>query len=282
MTTTTVLPPAGPTDPPAASPRIAHVPHRNDAAAVVRHTLTLTWRSLVKLKKQGEQLIDLTLQPVLFLVMFVYLFGGAIEGSTHDYLQFVLPGILVQSVVFASVGTGVGLCTDMATGVFDRFRSLPISRFAPLAGTVLGDVLRFLVAVTSVFVFGSIIGFRFRTNVFAVAAAVGLVLVFAFALCWVVGLLGVTMKQPRSVQGVSFLLMFPLTFGSNLFAKTSTMPGWLQAWVKVNPITELTSACRGLLTGGPVAQHASVALIWSAGLMIVFIPLTIRAYNRRA
>ncbi|MET7299472.1 ABC transporter permease [Embleya sp. NPDC005575] len=279
MTTTTVRPTE---DASAHKPdRTAHVPHRNDASAVVRHTLTLTWRSLVKLKKQSEQLIDLTLQPILFLVMFVYLFGGAIEGSTHDYLQFILPGVLVQTVVFASVGTGVGLCTDMSTGVFDRFRSLPISRIAPLAGTVLGDVLRFLVAVVSVFVFGTIIGFRFQTNVFAVVAAVGLVLLFAFAFCWVVALLGVTMKQPRSVQGVSFLMMFPLTFGSNLFAKTSTLPGWLQAWVKVNPITEVTNATRGLLTGGPVAHHAMVAVIWAFGLMLVFIPLTVRQYNRR-
>ncbi|MEU0938001.1 ABC transporter permease [Embleya sp. NPDC005971] len=280
MTTTTVRP-AEDTPTTHKPDRRAHVPHRNGPGAVVRHTLTLTWRSLVKLKKQSEQLIDLTLQPILFTVMFVYLFGGAIEGSTHDYLQFVLPGILVQTVVFASVGTGVGLCTDMSTGVFDRFRSLPISRIAPLAGTVLGDVLRFLVAVTSVFVFGTIIGFRFHTNVFAVLAAVGLVLLFAFAMCWVVALLGVTMKQPRSVQGVSFLMMFPLTFGSNLFAKTSTMPGWLQAWVKINPVTEVTNASRGLLTGGPVAHHALVVVIWAFALMVVFIPLTVRQYNRR-
>ncbi|OPC80575.1 ABC transporter [Embleya scabrispora] len=279
MTTTTVRPADKSAAPPPAQRPGAH---RNDPSAVVRHTLTLTWRSLVKLKKQSEQLIDLTLQPILFTVMFVYLFGGAIEGSTHDYLQFILPGIMVQTVVFASVGTGVGLCTDMSTGVFDRFRSLPISRLAPLAGTVLGDVLRFLVAITSVFVFGTIIGFRFQTNVLAVAAAVGLVLVFAFAFCWVVALLGVSMKQPRTVQGVSFLMMFPLTFGSNLFAKTSTMPGWLQAWVKVNPVTAVTNASRGLLTGGPVAHHAMVALLWALGLMLVFIPLTVRQYNRRA
>ncbi|WP_406281128.1 ABC transporter permease [Embleya sp. NBC_00896] len=279
MTTTTVRPAGGTSD--HAPDRGAPVRRANDPTAFVRHTLTLTWRSLVKLRKQSEQLIDLTLQPILFTVMFVYLFGGAIEGSTHDYLQFILPGILVQTVVFASVGTGVGLCTDMSTGVFDRFRSLPISRIAPLAGTVLGDVLRFLVAITSVFVFGTIIGFRFGTNVFAVAAAVGLVLVFAFAFCWVAALLGVTIKQPRTVQGVSFLMMFPLTFGSNLFAKTSTMPGWLQAWVKVNPVTEVTTASRGLLTGGPVAHHAVMSLVWAAGLMLVFIPLTLRAYNRR-
>ncbi|MGC0422824.1 ABC transporter permease [Embleya sp. AB8] len=279
MTTTTVRPSEHTSAP--GPDRVAPAARGSDPGALVRHTLTLTWRSLVKLKKQSEQLIDLTLQPILFIVMFVYLFGGAIEGSTHEYLQFVLPGILVQTVVFASVGTGVGLCTDMSTGVFDRFRSLPISRIAPLAGTVLGDVLRFLVAIASVFIFGTIIGFRFHTNVFAVAAAVGLVLVFAFAFCWVVALLGVTMKQPRSVQGVSFLMMFPLTFGSNLFAKTSTLPGWLQAWVKVNPITEVTNASRGLLTGGPVAQHATVALLWALGLMLVFIPLTLRQYNRR-
>lgn len=257
----------------------SQVPRRSDPFAVVRHTLTLTWRNLVKLKHQPEQLIDLTLQPVIFIVMFVYLFGGAIEGSTHDYLQFVLPGILVQTVVFASLGTGVGLCEDVAKGVFDRFRSLPISRFAPLAGAVLGDICRYMVAIAMVFGFGSAIGFRVQTDVLAALAAVGLVLVFAFAMCWIFALLGVTMKNPRSVQGTAMLVGFPLTFGANIFARTETMPGWLQAWVDVNPISHLTSAVRGLLVGGEVAGHAVATLLWAAAIFAVFAPLAVRKYK---
>ncbi|MEU8137416.1 ABC transporter permease [Streptodolium elevatio] len=257
----------------------SQVPRRSDPFAVVRHTLTLTWRNLVKLKHQPEQLIDLTLQPVIFIVMFVYLFGGAIEGSTHDYLQFVLPGILVQTVVFASLGTGVGLCEDVAKGVFDRFRSLPISRFAPLAGAVLGDICRYMVAIAMVFGFGSAIGFRVQTNALAALAAVGLVLVFAFAMCWIFALLGVVMKNPRSVQGTAMLVGFPLTFGANIFARTETMPGWLQAWVDVNPISHLTSAVRGLLVGGEVAGHAVATLLWAAAIFAVFAPLAVRRYK---
>lgn len=256
---------------------------RADPFAVVRHTLTLTWRNLVRLKHQPEQLIDLTLQPVIFTVMFVYLFGGAIEGSTHEYLQFALPGILVQTVVFASLGTGVGLCEDISKGVFDRFRSLPISRWAPLAGAVVGDLCRYIVAIAVVFGFGSAIGFRVQTGPMEVAAAIGLVLVFSFAMSWIFALLGVVMRNPRSVQGTAMLVGFPLTFGANIFAKTETMPGWLQAWVKLNPVTHLTTAIRNLLVdGGPVATDALITLGWAAGLFAVFAPITVRVYRNKS
>ncbi|WP_436788729.1 ABC transporter permease [Yinghuangia sp. YIM S10712] len=250
--------------------------------AIVRHSLTLTWRNLIKLKHQPEQLIDLTLQPILFIVMFVYLFGGAIEGSTDDYLQFVLPGILVQTVVFASLGTGVALCEDISKGVFDRFRSLPISRFAPLAGAALGDVCRYVVSIAIVFGFGSAIGFRVQTDVFSVLAAIGLVLVFAFAMSWIFVVLGVTMKNPRSVQGTAMLIGFPLTFGANIFARTETMPGWLQAWVDVNPVSHLTSAVRTLLVdGGSAGGDAAATLLWAAGIFAVFAPFAVNRYANK-
>ncbi|HSA48500.1 MAG TPA: ABC transporter permease, partial [Yinghuangia sp.] len=246
------------------------------------HSLTLTWRNLIKLKHQPEQLIDLTLQPILFIVMFVYLFGGAIEGSTDDYLQFVLPGILVQTVVFASLGTGVALCEDISKGVFDRFRSLPISRFAPLAGAALGDVCRYVVSIAIVFGFGSAIGFRVQTDVFSVLAAIGLVLVFAFAMSWIFVVLGVTMKNPRSVQGTAMLIGFPLTFGANIFARTETMPGWLQAWVDVNPVSHLTSAVRTLLVdGGSAGGDAAATLLWAAGIFAVFAPFAVNRYANK-
>ncbi len=258
------------------------VTHASRPFGIVRHSLTLTWRNLVKLKHQPEQLIDLTLQPILFIVMFVYLFGGAIEGSTKDYLQFVLPGILVQTVVFASLGTGVALCEDISKGVFDRFRSLPISRFTPLAGAALGDVCRYVVSIAIVFGFGSAIGFRVRTDAFSVLAAVGLVLVFAFAMSWIFVVLGVTMKNPRSVQGTAMLIGFPLTFGANIFARTETMPGWLQAWVDVNPVSHLTSAVRALLIDdGSVGGHAVATLLWAAAIFAVFAPLAVNRYTNK-
>jgi oleandomycin transport system permease protein len=255
---------------------------RLDPLAPLRHSLTLTWRSLVKLKKQPEQLMDLTLQPILFIVMFVYLFGGAIEGNTHDYLQYVLPGLLVQTILFATLGTGMGLASDINKGVFDRFRSLPISRMAPLAGAIMGDVVRFILGTIVTLGFGAIIGFRIQTGVLPTLAAIALVLTFAFSLCWVAALLGVTLRHERTVQGVGFMTMFPLTFGANIFAKTETMPGWLQAWVKVNPVSHLTSAVRGLLVEGPVASHVLITLAWAAGITAVAAPLAVRTYKRKA
>lgn len=267
---------------PAKTPPPRETPRRADPFAVVRHSLTLTWRNLVKLRHQPEQLIDLTLQPILFTVMFVYLFGGAIEGSTQTYLQFLLPGILVQTVVFASLGTGVALCEDIAKGVFDRFRSLPISRFAPLAGAALGDVCRYMVSVAIVLGFGSAIGFRIQTDVLSTVAGIALVLVFGFAMSWIFVLLGVTMKNPRSVQGTAMLVGFPLTFGADIFARATTMPGWLQAWVDVNPISQLVRAERALLTGdGTAGGHILATLLWALAIFAVFAPLAVHRYKNK-
>jgi oleandomycin transport system permease protein len=248
----------------------------------LRHSLTLFWRSTMKLKHSPEQLLDITLQPVMFVVIFVFLFGGAISGNWHNYLPFVLPGIMVQTVVMASMGTGVGLNTDITKGIFDRFRSLPIARSAPLVGTVMFDVARYLISGLIVLAFGLVLGFDVKTNAFAVVGAFGLMIAFAFALCWVWVLLGLSLPSPTTVQGVGFGVMFPLTFGSNLLVQTNTLPGWLQAWVKVNPVTSLSDAVRGLLVGGPVLHGAVITLAWSVGLLVVFAPLAVRAYRRKA
>jgi oleandomycin transport system permease protein len=248
----------------------------------LRHSLTLTWRSLIKIKHSPEQLLDLTLQPIIFVVLFVYLFGGAITGDRHTYLQFVLPGILVQSIAFASLGVGQNLSSDLETGVFDRFRTMPIARSAPLIGAVLGDVVRYVVTVAIVLGFGLAIGFRIETDPLSALAACALVLLFAFGLCWVTALLGLLLRNPRTVQGVGAMLMFPLTFGSNLLVQTDTLPGWLQAWVKINPITFVVEATRGLLTGeGAVAGPALKVLISVAVLCAIFVPLSLAAYRRR-
>jgi len=247
----------------------------------LRNTFTLTWRSVLKIKTNMEDVFGLSLQPIMYLVLFTYVFGGAISGGTHRYLQFSLPGILVLSVVFATLGTGLMLNQDIATGVFDRFRSLPIARWAPLAGAVLGDMVRYIISVAVTLGFGMILGFRIGTTPVAAAAGCLLLLLFALAMCWFSALIGLLTKTPQGVQLFGFLAMFPLVFGSNLLVPTATMPGWLQAFVKVNPITALTEAERGLLTGGPVAGPAIRSLLWALGIFIVFAPLAVRVYRRK-
>jgi oleandomycin transport system permease protein len=247
----------------------------------LRHSMTLAWRTLVRIRRNPEQLLDVTLQPIVFVTLFVFLFGGSIKGETrHDYLEFVLPGIMVMTVVFASMGTGIGLNTDLTKGIFDRFRSLPIARSAPLTGTITGDFVRYLVSLAMVLAYGSLLGYRIGTNPMAALAAVGLMFVFGFAVGWIWVLLGLYVKSPQSLQGFGFIVMFPLTFGSNVFVQTATLPGWLQAWVKVNPVTALTGACRGLLDGGyPVATYAWHSFAWAVAITAVFAPLAVRKYR---
>jgi oleandomycin transport system permease protein len=249
--------------------------------AVIRHSLILAGRAIIKIRRSPEQLIDVTLQPIIFTVLFVYLFGGAIAGSQHDYLQFVLPALMVQTVLFVSIPIGVNLNTDIGKGVFDRFRSLPIPRSAPLIGAVLGDVVRFVTAITVLIGFGYIIGFRVSTNPFSALCACLLVLAFALSLSWVAVLIGMMVQSPGSVQGIGFLALFPLTFGSSMFVPVNTLPGWLQAWVKVNPVTHLVDACRGLMIGGDTAWPVTQSLLWALGITVVFAPLAVRAYRRR-
>ena len=235
-------------------------------------TFTLTWRSLIKLRTNYGDWLGLSLTPIMYPLLFSYVFGGAISGNVHQYLQFELPGILVLSVVFSTLGTGMMLSQDIATGVFDRFRSLPIARWAPLAGAVLGDVTRYAISVAISLGFGLILGFRIETSPLAAAAACLLVLVFALAMCWFSALIGLLSKTARGVQWIGTLVYFPLTFGSNVLVPTASMPGWLQAFVRGNPLTFLTEAERGLLVGGPVATAAVRSLLWALGLFAVFAP----------
>jgi oleandomycin transport system permease protein len=245
------------------------------------NTFTLTWRSLLKLRTNMEDLLGLSLSPIMYLLLFTYLFGGAISGTVHNYLQFELPGILVLSVVFATLGTGMALSEDISTGVYDRFRSLPIARWAPLAGAVLGDVLRYAFSVAITLGFGMILGFRIETTPLAATAACLLVLVFALAMCWFSALIGLLAKTSRGVQWIGSLIYFPLTFGSNALVPTKSLPGWLQAFVKGNPMTFLTDAERGLLVGGPAATPVIRSLLWALGLFLVFAPLAVAVYRRR-
>jgi oleandomycin transport system permease protein len=250
--------------------------------AIVRHTVALARRSLIKTLRTPEALIDVTIQPIIFLVLFVYLFGGAVQGSTHDYLEFVLPGLLVQSVLFGSVAIGINLNTDIEKGVFDRFRSLPIARSAPLLGAVVADLFRYVLLSVVLVSAGYVMGFRIHTNPVELVAGCLLAVAFALCLCWASVLVGMLARTSGAVQGILFLTMFPLTFGSNVFVQAHTLPGWLQAFVKVNPVTHLTSAVRGFMLGGPIAQPVFWTAVWMAVILVVFFPLAVRAYRRRA
>ncbi|WP_219415814.1 ABC transporter permease [Pseudonocardia nigra] len=254
---------------------------RGSGPAVLRHGRTLAWRGIVKTIHSPEALLDVTLQPVVFLLLFVYVFGGAIAGDPTAYLQFALPGVLVQTVVFASAGTGVGLADDLHTGIFDRFRSLPIPRSAPLLGAIVADLARYLTSGVIMLVLGVVLGFRVGTGPLAVVAALGLVMAFAFALCWVFTALAMVVRQPRSVQGLSALIMLPLTFGSNVFVPAETMPSWLRGFVELNPVSAVAGAVRGLLTGGPVAGPVTTGLLAAAVVVAVFAPLAVALYRRR-
>jgi oleandomycin transport system permease protein len=247
----------------------------------IRNTGTLAWRTLVQIKHNPFELIDFSVQPVMFLLLFTYVFGGAISGSPGEYLAFGLAGITVQNLLFATMNTGVGLNTDLTKGVFDRLRSLPIARYSPLAGRIVADLVKQAWAVALLLIVGVILGFRFGNGPFEVAGAVGLLVLFGFCASWMSVLVAMLVSAPEKVQIFGFALLFPLTFASNAFAPTQSMPGWLQAWVKVNPVTVLADATRGLLSGGPVAGPVTRSLLWAAGLLVVFAPLSIWAFRRR-
>jgi oleandomycin transport system permease protein len=247
------------------------------------NSLTLAWRNVMQLKHSPEKLMDVTLMPIVFLVLFLYVFGGVVAGSTHAYLEELLPGLVGQMAMFATMTLGTALCDDIHKGVFDRFRSLPIARSAPLIGAVIGDSLRFCVVMVVLTGFGSALGFRFHTGPLDIVAAYALAYAFYLAVCWISVLIGLAAPSPETVQGISMIWTMPLVFGSSvLLANTRTMPGWLQAWVKVNPVSDLADSVRALTTGGPVGDHPMITLAWAVGIVIVTFPLALRMYRRRA
>jgi ABC-2 type transport system permease protein len=216
---------------------------------------------------------------VLFLLMFTYLFGGAVSGSTGEYLQFILPGILVQSVLFTAVYSGVALNTDATKGVVDRFRSLPIWRPAPLVGAVLGDATRFVLASVVVVALGFIMGFSAGGGPAGVVGAVVLVVGFAFGLSWVFTTLGLILRSPNAVMNAGFMALFPLVFLSNILVPPATLPGWLETVVNLNPISHVATATRGLMAGDASAGEIALPLAEAAALTLVFAPLTVRLYR---
>ncbi|TCO53712.1 ABC transporter permease [Actinocrispum wychmicini] len=249
---------------------------------LVRHSLALARRSLTKTLRQPEQLLDVTLQPLIFVLLFVYLLGGAVAGSSDAYLQVLLPAIMVQQVMFAGMATGVNLNSDIGKGVFDRLRSLPIGRSAPLLGSVLGDLIRYVVAIASLLIFGAILGYKFAGGFAPTLLACVLTILFAFSVSWLFVLLGMLVREPGTVQGLGFLILFPFTFGTSMIAPTATLPGWLQDWVHANPVAHVMDMARGLMLGeGPTGGPILWTVVTSAGFLAVFVPLAVRAYMRR-
>jgi ABC-2 type transport system permease protein len=241
---------------------------------------TLAWRAMLKIKHVPFQLFDVTVTPIMFTLLFTYMFGGALAGSPRVYIQYLLPGILVQTILFITVYTGVGLNTDIQKGLFDRFRSLPMWQPAPVLGALAGDLFRYSVASLLIIVLGVILGFRPAAGPLGVLLAFGLVLVFAFAVSWVWIIFGMKVKNPESVMTTSFLFLMPLTFASDIFVKIETMPGWLQVAVRHNPVTRLAHASRGLMHGTSSLSDVFWVLAASGVIVAVSAPIAMRLYHQ--
>ena len=253
---------------------------RPPRASALSASRAFAWRALLKIKHVPEQLGDVIGIPILFTLLFTYLFGGALAGSTTGYLQTLLPGTLVMAVLLVTVYTGVTLKTDVTTGVFDRFRSLPIWRPAPIVGGLLGDLGRYLLASTLVIVLGLALGFRPDGGAVGVLAGLALVLAFAFGISWIWTTLALILRTPSAVQNIGLLVLFPLTFASNVFVDPATMPGWLQTVVDANPVSHLVTAVRGLMHETATAGEVGWVFLSAAVLTAVFGSLTMRLYGR--
>jgi ABC-2 type transport system permease protein len=253
---------------------------RPPKASVLSAILTLAWRAMLKIKHVPFQLFDVLVFPIMMTFMFTYLFGGALAGSTGAYLQWLIPGIVVQTMVFLTVYTGVGLNADITKGLFDRFRSLPIWQPAPIVGALCGDLVRYALAATVVLIVGLTLGFRPGGGLFGVVAAIVLILLFVSSVSWLWIIVGMLVKTPESVMTTSMLLLFPMTFVSNIFVDPKTMPGWMQTVVSLNPVTHLTDASRGLMMGNVKSNDVYWVFIASAVVTAIFAPIAMRMYYR--
>ena len=265
------------TDPAAA---VARTRPRTSIAETVGQTLIMAWRALKKMRRNPEQFFDVTIQPLLFTAMFAYIFGGAISGNVQRYLPLLIPGIVAQTVLTTCMSTGVQLREDMEKGVFDRFKSLPMARVAPLAGPMVADLVRYLIAAGLTFVMGVILGYRPGGGVLGVLGAIVLAMFTGWALAWIFTWIGTIARSARAVQGISMMILFPLTFLSNAFVPVTTLPGWLAAFVKVNPVSHLVSATRDLANSGVISSQAGWTLVAGLVVIAVFAPLSIRSYRR--
>jgi ABC-2 type transport system permease protein len=259
---------------------VARARARTSVGETVSQTLSMAWRALKKMRRNPEQFFDVTLQPLLFTAMFAYIFGGAIAGHVSNYLPLLIPGIVAQTVLTTCMSTGVQLREDMDKGVFDRFKSMPIARIAPLAGPMVADLVRYLIAAGLTFVMGVIIGYRPGGGVPGVLGAILLAIFTGWAIAWIFTFIGTIARSARSVQGISILFLFPLTFLSNAFVPVKTLPGPLAAFVKVNPVSHLVSAARDLANNGTITAEVGWTLLAGVAVVAIFAPLSVRSYKR--
>jgi ABC-2 type transport system permease protein len=260
---------------------IRNLPVRPSVRDTVSQTMTMAWRATKKMRRNPEQFFDVTIQPLLFTAMFAYIFGGAISGSVKDYLPIIIPGILAQTALTACMATGIQLREDMDKGVFDRFKSLPIARIAPLFGPAVADLLRYATAATLTILTGLAMGYRPGGGFLGVAGGWLLTLAAGWSLAWIFTFLGTVARSAQAVQGISMMIMFPLTFLSNAFVPSSTLPGWLQDFVQVNPVSHVVTAVRDLLNDGQVTAQVGWALVGCAIVVAIFAPLSVWSYGRK-
>ncbi len=240
----------------------------------------MTWRNLLRYIRLPQLLVFSTIQPVMFVILFAYVFGGAIKTPGVNYINYLIPGILVQTVVFGAVQTGIGLSEDLGKGMIERFNSLPISRSAVLAGRTISDTIRNFFVVILMLIVGFIIGYRFEGNVLDLGLVFILLLLFGFAFSWISANIGLRVKEVETAQVAGFIWLFPLVFASSIFVPTSTMPDWLRSLAEANPISIVVNAVRSLSSGGGVIDEVFLSFAWSILLLLIFVPLAVYGYKK--
>jgi ABC-2 type transport system permease protein/oleandomycin transport system permease protein len=254
--------------------------HGSAIGWAVRDTFAMTGRNLTAMRRLPQVLVFSLVQPVIFVLMFRYVFGGAITIPGQDYVDYLMPGIFVQTATFGAINTAIGLAEDKNKGLLERLRTLPMSRSAVLSGRVLADTVRNVVIVTLMFAIGSLVGFRTHTNALMVVVGIAVLIMFGLALSALFALIGLSVTNGEAAQAAAFPLLAPLTFASNLFVDPDTMPGWLQAWARHQPVSVTADAVRACMLGGPTASKVIISLVWAVGIAIVMTPLAVQRYRR--
>jgi ABC-2 type transport system permease protein len=264
------------------SPKGSHRPQRSALAWAVSDTTTIAWRNLITLKRLPELLVFATVQPVIFVLLFRYVFGGAISVPGFPYVDYLMPGVFAQTVAFGAIQTGVGLSEDLHKGLIERFRSLPMARSAVLAGRTLADLVRNVFVVGLMLVVGFAVGFRIHTDVIGLIAGMAVMLFFGFSLTWIFAIIGLATSNAETAQAASFPILAPLVFASSAFVPVDSMPGWLEAFAVNQPVSIAIDAVRSLVLGGQFSDNGKVvaSLLWSFGIIALFAPLAIRKYRR--
>ena len=245
-------------------------------------SLVIVWRNLMRIPRAPDLLIGFTVQPVMFVLLFVYVFGGAIQTPGFDYVDFLMPGIITQTIAFGGFLTAVGLNEDLKKGLIDRFRSLPMARSAVLAGRTLADMVMNSLAILLMIGVGLLVGFRFATSIPEILAGIALLLLFGYAFSWIFALIGMSVSSPEAANGVGFTLIFPITFISSAFVPVASMPAGLEQVAEANPVSVVVDALRALWLGGDLGDSLWLSLVWCAVLTAVFAPLAVRKYRLSA